>query len=105
MKPRAGMLSLFALILVVILVIACGGGDTPTPTASAKPTQPPAATVPPAAEPTQDQTRTVNDLPTSVAADQNPPTPVPDANAATPQSAVNLTRKFHFASLNGTLLG
>lgn len=87
---------LYAIVIVALLSLtACGGGATNTPTAV------PASAV---AEPTEDQTRAVTDLATSMAVVQNPPTPEPNAQAATPRPEVKLSRTFKLEGLNGTLL-
>lgn len=96
-------------ILGTLLLAACGGNATPTVTDLSS--QPTVATgsgqvIAPTAitEPTEDATKTINDLATSVAKVQNPPTVAPSGKI-TPAPQVNFTRKFHFASLNGTITG
>lgn len=102
MKKFHRAILLLFLTTSVIMAVACGSSESPTPGTANSP-QPTAKVV--AAEPTADETKAVSDLATSIAAIQNPSTPVPAADAATPRPEVELVRKFRFASLNGTLLG
>ncbi len=81
------------------LLATCGGSATTPSTTNTNPTTAPTR----AAEPTVDATQSINDLATSVAVVANPPTRAPNTKI-TPSPMVNVTRKFHLGSLNGTLL-
>jgi hypothetical protein len=105
MSKKSKIISLFTvLLLAVVLAVGCGGTSAATPTPKPiEPTNQPVATE--AAQPTdaaQQTDNSANDLATSVAIVQNPPTRVPSGKI-TPSPQVNLVRKFRFASLNGTV--
>lgn len=93
-------------IIGILMLAACGASAAPAPTSAPTTNQPSVAPIATgaAAPTTESSSNTVNDLATSVASVKNPPTVAPSGKI-TPAAKVTFTRKFHFGSLNGTLLG